>query len=220
MGKMEQAYLGFVVYNSMADFEEKSLKRYIRDGGIIVSQADNRFFIVYDWPTIEEIKAFNYKHDKRIALLTRDFHDYLTELDRQGVNHLDECWNASDEERANPKKLVHVTYGSDVTNLKVPFDERLRSFILYSQAKDGRHFFTTNLGYEHAGLINMTAPIEKIGKVTMAHAPSGLEELLEVHKKSLDMARLGRMEFLKDPQLCELARNSFDNIMWYSQHVV
>lgn len=216
---MEQAYLGVILYNTLADFEEKSTKRYVRDGIIIITQ-DNRFFTVHDWPTIEEIKAFNHKPDQRIALLTRDFFDYLSYLERQGINHLEECWEAPDEDRANPKKLAHVTYGSDVNNLEVPFDERLRGLILYSKIKDGRNFFTANLGFNYVGLVNMTASEEKIGKVTMAHAPSGLEELLEVHKTSLERAQSAGAEFLKDQHLCEIARGSFDNLMWYSEQAI
>ncbi|MEM4244786.1 MAG: hypothetical protein QW404_01995 [Candidatus Nanoarchaeia archaeon] len=215
---MKHEYLGVIVYNNtLTEFEEKSTNRYVRDGLIIISE-ENEFFTVPFWPTIEEIKCFSYKNDKRISLLTRNFFDYLLELGKQGVS-FKECLDATDQERAKPKKLSHVTYTSDITNLEIPFNETLKGFILYSQTRNGEHIFTANLGFLNEGKILMTAPKEKVGLVNMTHHTGSLEQLLEIHKGTIKSMKI-EQSFINHEHLCELGRTCFDNIIRYSEHAL
>lgn len=203
--------------NPIDAFNEKLVKRYVRDD-LMIAQQGNQLFTVYDWPKIEEVRAFAHKTDPRIALLTRNVFDYIRALEKQGENHIQELFTGSPEELAKPKKLIHVTYGSDVSGLEVPFDPKTIEFLFYSQAKNGLHLFTVNLGFSYLnGEIHMTEypeNSEKIGQVAMKHEPKSLAALLKSH-----IARVGKQKLVTDDDLCEKAREAFDNIMRYSSHV-
>lgn len=200
----------------LKDFKEISSKRYVRDGQIIITQDKNEFFTGYDWPTIEEIQAMSYQKDLRIALLTRDFFDYI---DKFG-NNLEALLKASPEEEAKPKDWNHVTYGSDVSELDIPFNLDYRQFLIYSGTIDGKKIFTINLGYLYTGNVNMTASSEKTGKVSMKHEEKELPKLVNKHILRLNGYRLNGAEFLTESTLCEKARETFDNIMYSSRHLI
>ena len=211
---------------NLEDFEELSKQRHVREGYIILAEnafekaqggkTDTHFYTRKDWPTMEEVRAMICKYDARIALLARDYFDYISHLNKQGINHCKECWGeASPEERERPKKLSHATYFSDISELCVPFNPEERQFLLFSQRADGTKLFTVSLRHEFTGDVKMTSYESKTGKVSMVHVGNGLLGLVEVH-----LARLNGEDFLQGPELCEKAVETFDAIIGYCRQLV
>ena len=211
---------------NLDDFEELSKQRHVREGYIILGEnvleklegkkPDTGFFTRKDWPTMEEVRAMICKYDPRIALLARDYFDYLAHLEEQGVNHCKECWDeASPEEREKPNKLSHATYFSDISELNVPFNPEHRQFLLFSQRADGTKLFTVDLRHEFTGDVKMTSYESKTGNVSMVHVGDGLLGLVEVH-----LARLNGEDFLQGPELCEKAVETFDAIINYCRQLM
>ena len=206
----------------LESFEERAVRRYVRDLGNVFSNCSGElhFYTGYDWPMIEEVRAWSYKPDQRVVLLTRDVFDYITRLQQQGVDTLKKFFEASNEETAKPQKFEHVTYGSDVSELVVPFNPKERHFLLYSKSRNGKKLFTAGIssgipGYREF-VVKMTAPSSKIGKVLMeVRYDLGLPELALEHQ-----ARLYSTEFLNDSKLCERAMRDFEKLVCHSGHVV
>ncbi len=207
----------------LTDFEEKSVERYVRNGIIIteafvekngrsiVDDSKKEFHVLENWPIIEEVRAFAYKSDPRIALLVRNFFDYIEYLEERGEYAYEQYFKASPAEVAKPQKFGHVNYESDISGLQIPFSPEDRHILLYSEAVDGSKLFTVNLGIQYAGIIEMTADEEEIGKVLMSHSNDVLPKLLETHR-----GRIEGYELLRNHGMFKKANETLDNIFEFS----
>jgi hypothetical protein len=174
------------------DFVERAVKRCVRDGHIIITSDSNEFFVQYDWPVIEQVKAMVSDKDKRFVLLARDIFDYI-----------------------DLRKFSGISYGSDVSKLEIPFDPEERQFLVYSEQKNGQKIFTVNLGYELSGKVNIiSADGNDMPDVSMHHKNKELPELIEAH-----LARLNNSELLTDTKLYQRAIKEFDRIMNRCRHL-
>jgi len=213
----------FIIPPGMSEFEERSRKRYVRDNmGIFSSMngdSDPELFTTYDWPFIEEIGTYAHKEDGRIVLLTRDVFDYISHEERVNgaESRFEKMLSATSEETAKPTEWAHVTYGSDVSGMEVPFNPEQRQCLLFSEVGYGAKVFTVNFGCRLAKDINVNAPRDKTGgAVLMRHVPGNVLGLLEFHRVQLE----GRDDWVAGPELLDKAVEAFDNIMRHSRHVI
>jgi hypothetical protein len=188
------------------DFEDRFIRRFVGDVRIVSAREGIGPMAVPGYPVIEEIEVLSSKKEPRLALLRVYLFDYIRYLEAIGTDHISALRAATDDERAKPKRLEHVTYGSDITDLQIPLASACIYSLVYSETRDRqRTIFTADCCPKQTRGAWMTVSRRGTGTISMGHLDVDLPTLIEVH-----IGLVSGRGFLENPTLYEGATEAFD----------